>query len=79
MIAAKQTIKTIAINEVKVFSIKYRYSYSDIFLLKHNIIYSVDKTFFVIRITDFNKNEQHAAVLLFPTPAPANKTQLFHT
>ena len=46
VIAAKQTV----INEVYVFSMKYRYSDSDILLKKNNnFIYSVYRTFWVIK------------------------------
>ena len=47
MIAVKPTV----VNEVNVFSIKYRYSINLIF------IYSVDKTLRVIKIIDFNRTE----------------------
>ena len=49
VIAAKQTV----INEVYVYSIIYRYS--DILLNNHNFIYSVDKSFWVIKIMDFDR------------------------
>ena len=75
VIAAKQTV----INEVNVFSIKYHFC--DILSKKHtvmNFIYSIDKTFQVIKIMDFRLSP-HATVLFFHTPVPVNKMLLFHT
>ena len=67
MIAAKQTI----INEVYGFSLKYRY----INIAK----YSVDKTFWVIKVMDLIGLDPDATILFFLTPVPANKMKLFHT
>ena len=75
MNVAKQTVR----NEVYVFSIKC--GYSDILFKKNNInfIYSVNKTFRVIKIMDFNRAEPTCYQLIFLTPVPANKMELFHT
>ena len=54
----------ITTNEVSVFSIKYRYN--DILLKNINFIYSVDKTFRVFRIMDFNINEPTCYSSSFP-------------
>ena len=60
LIAAKQTVINMAINEVNLFSIKYWYS--DI-LLKNVNIYSVDKTFRVFNIMYFNRTEYNTIFL----------------
>ena len=69
LIAEKQT----AINEVysinEVFSIEYHSSF----------IYSVDKTFRVIKIMDFNRTVPRCYSTFFLTPVPAIKMELFHT
>ena len=39
----------------------------------------VDKAFLVIIIMDINTAEPHATELIFLTPVPAKKMQLFHT
>ena len=60
VIAAKQTV----INDVYDFSIKYRYS--TISLKNHNFNYSVDKTFGVIKIMDFNRTGPRCYSPIFP-------------
>ena len=68
--------KTKVINEMYAFSIKYRYS--EIFFRKIIIfIYSVDKALREIKIMDFIGLDTYATVLVFLTPVPDNKMELF--
>ena len=68
MIAAKQT-----------FEMKFMFFNEK--LKNINFIYSADLTFRIIKVIDFNRAEPkcYRTELVFLTPVPANKVELFGT
>ena len=70
MIASQQLV----LNEVYVFFNKNRYS--DILINTINFINSVDKTFGVIKIMDFNMTGPRCYSAIFLTPVLTNEMEL---
>ena len=57
--------------------LKKKYRYSDILLKNYKLEHSVDKTFRVIKIMDFNGTGNRCYSTIFLTPVPAKKRSFF--